>query len=314
MDYRLYGLLIKSNIDFPQLIPAKEGDGASFDVEIVVDDTEELSKTVDELKAEGNNFGKNQDGIWFRNQAGYFTVEHRDGISYMLCKKYKDVHISIVRSFLLGNALAIMLTQRNKTVLHGSTLVLEDKTIMVCGDSGAGKSTLSMALQDKGAKLMADDISVIDTDETDGFCYAYSGFPEQKLCRDAAIRQGYDLNTLTYVNEDRDKFSIDSNSIFVEGRRKPDVLFMLHKGFLEDMGMGVIVREVTGADKVNAITDRFFLNELYYGFLTLSPSNMMKCVKLAGQIKIIDIKRACETNTIDELIQVVFENTVGGMK
>lgn len=312
MNYELYDLNVKSNIEFPQLIKLKDVSISKADVKIIVEDSNELSKTPNELKNVGKNFGKTEYGIWFKNQAGYFAVEFRDGISYMTCQKYKDVHISIVRSFLLGNALAIMLTQRNKIVLHGSTLVLGDKTIMVCGDSGAGKSTLSMALQDKGAKLMADDISVIDYDETEDCCYAYSGFPEQKLCRDAAIRQGYDLEKLKYVNEDRDKFSIDSSSIFVEGKKKPDVLFMLRKGRLMEMSDEVVALEVEGANKVNAITDRFFLNELYHGFLTLSPVNMMKCVKLAGQIKIINMTRARETNTLEKLVNIVLENTVGG--
>ena len=310
MNYNLYNLKLNSNIDFPQLVPHQDDDESNADVRIIVEDTDELS--IGHEKPEPGNFGKTKDGIWFKNQAGYFSVETKDSVSYMTCRKYKDVHISIIRSFLLGNALAIMLTQRSKIVLHGSTLVLGDKTIMICGDSGAGKSTLSMALQERGAKMMADDISVIDIDKEDGCCYAYSGFPEQKLCRDAAIRQGYDLDTLRYVNEDRDKFSIDSNSIFVEGRRKPDVLFSLHKGYLDQLGEEVLVKEVTGADKVNAITDRFFLNVLYGGFLSLSPSDMMKCFKLAGQIKIVDMTRAREANTIDELVQVVMKNTAGG--
>ena len=308
MRYRVYGLVFKSNSDFPQLIPDDASDAQNYDVEVVVEESDELSKTVQELQAEGKNFGKTADGIWFKNQAGYFTVEYRDGMSYMTCRKYKDVHVSIVRSFLLGNALAVMLTQRRKIVLHGSTLVIGDKTIMVCGDSGAGKSTLSMALQDKGAKLMADDISVIDVDPSDGKCYAYSGFPEQKLCRDAAVRQGYDLDTLRYVNEDRDKYSIDSNSIFVEGKRIPDALFLLHKGNIGKMSEEVVSYEVIGAEKVNAITDRFFLNELYHGFLSLSPENMLKCVALAGQIKIVDMTRAVELDTISKLTEVILDN------
>ncbi len=60
MKYKLYGLIVQSNIEFPQLLP---------DADIV--------------------------------------SEH-------------DVDISIVRPFLLGNALAIMLTQRGKIVIHGS--------------------------------------------------------------------------------------------------------------------------------------------------------------------------------------------------
>ncbi len=280
MNYILYGLKLQSNIEFPQLILDVDI-GSEYDVEIAVEDTDELSKTVEELRAEGNHSGKTQYGMWFGNQAGTFTIEYYDGLSRIICRKYKDVDISIVRSFLLGNVLAIMLTQRGKIVIHGSTLVMGDKTFMVCGDSGAGKSTLSMALQDKGAKLMADDISVIDAD-SDGECYAYSGFPEQKLCRDAAERQGYDLDLLKYVNEDHEKHSIDRNDIFLEGKRRPVAMFVLRKKSADAMSTKVMASEITGADKVNAITDRFFLSGLYHGVFVLEPEEMMKCVMLAG--------------------------------
>lgn len=199
MNYQLYDLKIKSNIEFPQMNIVSNCLYKDPDVEIVVEETDELAKSVQELIKEGNNFGKTIDGIWFKNQAGHFTIEYREGKSYMVCRKYKDVHISIVRSFLLGNALAIMLTQRNKIVLHGSTLVNGNETFLVCGGSGSGKSTLSMALIDKGKELMSDDISVIDIDPKTGDCFAYPGFPEQKLCRDAAVKEGYDLDTLRYV-------------------------------------------------------------------------------------------------------------------
>ena len=70
---------------------------------------------------------------------------------------------------------------------------------------------------------------------------------------------------------------------------------------------GIRVVSIDGAEKVNAITDRFFLDWLYGYELSLEPAQMMKCIALAGQIKIIDVTRVKGMDTkrvlIDELMK-----------
>ena len=60
---------------------------------------------------------------------------------------------------------------------------------------------------------------------------------------------------------------------------------------------GVRIKKIIGADKVNAITDRFFLNWMYGHGAFLQPSEMMKCFALAGQIDIFDITRVHDMDT-----------------
>jgi hypothetical protein len=310
--YLVYGLRVQTNIDFPQLLPDKDG-GEDCDILIEVEESSENYQKTEGPLQEGIDFGNTGCGLWFKNQAGHFTIETKGDKSYMKCVKYADVHISIVRSFFLGNCIAILLTQRHKIVLHGSTLVMGNETFLICGDSGSGKSTLSMSMLDKGAELMADDISVIDVDPKTGKCLAYPGFPEQKLCRDAAVAEGLDLDSLRYVNEDRDKFSVDRNDIFVTEPREVTKLFALHKIRKENadensFNGGFRAEEITGGQKVNAITDRFFLEQLYGNMMGLAPADMLKCVVLAGQIRIFDMTRVDGVDSLKGLSDFVSDN------
>ncbi len=306
--YDLYGFKARSNIEFPQLLPSSEIPDV-INIDIVMEDSDISSEKEKDLYEDGKSFGNSENGIWFVNQAGRFTVETIDDITTLHCVKYCDIHESIIRSFFMGNCIAIALTQKNLVPLHGSSLIYKGKTILVCGGSGAGKSTLTTALINKGATLMADDISAIDIEG--GTCYTCSGFPEQKLCRDAAINNGFDLDTLRYVNEDSDKFSLDRNDIFFYGRKKVDALYIVRKSSAENaegFENGVRVREINGADKVNAVTDMLFLKQLYGLLWGFSPAEMMRCVALAGQIKVVELTRKNGMDTIDCLVNAIEES------
>ncbi len=309
--YQLYGLKVQSNIRFPQLLEYKtEQIEESFaDVDISVTEGDELQKRFSEILERGGNWGFTENGLWFSNNSGVFLLETINDVSTMTCERFEGVPDSVIRSFMLGNCIAVIMTQRKKLVLHGSSIVMGDTTALICGDSGTGKSTLSMALLDNGGRLMADDISVLDV--IDDLVFSFPGFPEQKLCRDAALDNGFDLNELTYIDEDRDKFSVDRSEIFINERHKVDVLFSLHlvsdKHVGDEFENGVMIKEVLGAEKVNVITDRFFLEWLYGNDFVLEPSEMMKVFAMAGQIRIYDITRVRGVDTKEYLVKRVSE-------
>ncbi len=309
--YQAYGLKIQSNIEIPQLIAISADLHFDADVEITIDGCEELAPSLEAVLTEGNFYGKSNGGVWFNNQVGKFTVETIGPKSYIKCTRYKDVSFSLVRSFFLGNCMAFVLTHRKKLVIHGSTLCYKGKSFMICGDSGAGKSTLSMRMIDEGARLLSDDISVIDIEN--GHILVYPGFPEQKLCKDAVLKKGYRLENLNYADETREKYSLGRMDSFVNEKKEVDAMFIIHSKNIENMDEklienGIITREIIGADKVNAITSRFFLRDIYGGFLFLPPEEMCKCIRLAERIRIIDIIRDNGTDTVEILKDLVISN------
>lgn len=315
--YFVYGLKVQSNIKFPQLFACDEDNTQSPELFIEVSSGDSMKKKLVDPQNPDVNVGKTENGMWFYNQAGTFLLEHKDGISHMKCEKYDGVPDDLVRAFFLGNCIAIIMTYREKIVLHGSTVVMGDKTVLVCGDSGTGKSTTSMALLDMGGKLLSDDISVLDVDPADGKVYSIPGFPEQKLCRDAALENGFNLDELRYIDEDRDKFSVDRRDIFLTEKKCVDMLITLHTMSEEkaasdmDFENGLRIKKIDGAEKANAVIDRFFLRWMYgYGF-SLKPQLMLKCVTLAAQIDILDVTRIREIDTKDYMLERLMEEIRG---
>ncbi|MDC7294819.1 MULTISPECIES: HPr kinase/phosphorylase [unclassified Butyrivibrio] len=299
--YQVYGLVAQSNIEFPQLLPVEPFPEENTEIEIYVENSDALSRSFEEIKASGKYFDLTENGIWFDNSAGHFEIETQNGKTVMKCVKCSDIKYQEAQSYLLGNSLAIAMTQRKKIAIHGSTLAVGNKAIIICGGSGSGKSTTAMGVIDRGAKLLADDISVIDIDKVTGKTLAYPGFPEQKLCRDAALEKGLNLDTLRYIDEEKDKFALDRNSIFVKEGMEVSDIYMI----APYMGETLEIEDITGEDSLKAIIDNLFLKELYEGLFRLEPSDVFKCVKLASEAKIHKIFRPLEKNTKDEIVDYI---------
>lgn len=68
----------------------------------------------------------------------------------------------LVRGWLFGTVLALVLSQQGRFALHATTVVQDEMAVALAGPSGAGKSTTSLRLVQDGWVLVADDVSPVD--------------------------------------------------------------------------------------------------------------------------------------------------------
>ncbi|MGF1501927.1 MAG: hypothetical protein ACFBSD_08920 [Paracoccaceae bacterium] len=92
------------------------------------------------------------------------------------------------RLYLLGGALGMALHQKGALVLHAGAVAGPAGAVLLLGDRGAGKSTLAVAVEQRGAEVLSDDVVALWP--LDGGRLVHAGPREAKLCRDAAIRLG----------------------------------------------------------------------------------------------------------------------------
>lgn len=85
--------------------------------------------------------------------------------------------------FLLGTCFGVLCHQRGLLPLHASCVTFGDGAVAFAGESGAGKSTIAAILLRHGARLVSDDVTVIDT-QAPGGPVVLPSFPRQKLWRD----------------------------------------------------------------------------------------------------------------------------------
>lgn len=262
--YKIYGLNISSDIILPELLPLKGIDKETIHVTITKGC---ISEYIHREIEKGITYCYNNEVIWFviEKIAIYYIS---DGCRIII-QPYENVNMDDLKAFLLGSAFGALLIQRNMIAIHGGTIVVNNKAIIITGTTGAGKSTLTTAFRLNGSLFMADDVSVIKVAEGEELqvCPAY---PQQKLCRDSAERLGYICKGLKLIDHERDKYAVPIQS--EEFVNKPVDLGAIYELTVGDTQKAEIV-QITGIEKMKLLYGNIFrigftketgLSALYY--------------------------------------------------
>ncbi|MEG0086908.1 MAG: hypothetical protein RR817_10585, partial [Niameybacter sp.] len=120
----------------------------------------------------------------------------------------------LMKIFVMCSCLGFIMIQRNKVAIHGGTVVMGNKAVVITGNRGAGKSTLTTALRKKGYKFLADDVAATTLIDRP---MVQCGFPYQKLCEDAMDALGYDKATCTsFEGDNKVKYIVPALEDFQE--------------------------------------------------------------------------------------------------
>lgn len=290
--YKIYGKKVFSELEFPQLVsidplPMEEAD-------IIVQSgtiSEEIKNQENEKKY---SFGEKIS--WLINRTTWFVVEEGRYITYEL---RPGGNIGYLRTYLLGYGLSMLHMQRGEMAIHCSAVSFNGEAILIAGESGSGKSTVTTRFLDEGYSLMADDVALVKMES--GRAIAYPAFPYQKLCRDAAVQKGYDLNELIYIDEQKDKFMVPFSGDFsLEGKPIKMMLCLVAGEQIKEPYM----KEITGIDKFHFCVNNLFLRKLLreqrYGMLT-GP----KCLEIASAMPMYVVGRPLQGDTEDVIWQKI---------
>lgn len=296
LHYRLYGLHLASTIDFPQLI--KE-DKESEEADILIEAGNIHDRVTAKVTTKNWEFGDSLS--WFINGTAWFEIISGNRIIYQIKPKANEQYL---RSYLLGIAMAMLFMQRGKLAVHCSAVRNESGALLIAGESGSGKSTLTTDLLKDGYTLIADDMVIVDK-AFEGGVMAYPAFPYQKLCRDAVIREGYDLDTLLYINETKDKFFVpyqDKFSISPVPVKAMVILAAYDGESVESIG-------VNGIEKVKMIYKNLFLRNFYANDI-VNPHIFQQCLEVAAGIDMRIVLRPQKGDTFEQVKETVMTSMV----
>lgn len=301
MSYRyyLYGLHVESDIKLEEAL--EEQPGANVDVRVEVGSMpEEIKEKTKDVDASQKSFMHKRDAMCFRvPNVGDYLVEE----SKITVEPFIDVESQPVKTFLLGSAFGFCMVLRKMVVMHGGAIEHNGKGIIVTGESGAGKSTVSSGLKERGYQFIADDVCALS--ETGDKVHINLAYPQQKLCRDAAIQQGYDLSELIYINEHRDKFAVRlKNGYLPEGA---DFNYLFELRLSEDDKLHF--QKIEGHEKLFTILRNVYRGESAFEMWGMPPEYMKKCLKIASTIEVYQISRPENLNTLEEILQKISEIT-----
>lgn len=189
--YTAYGLGIHSFLPLPELISEEQKADVVFRLGRVNGSNLHTVDETHRFKADSN------EAYYFMEGVGSFLAR---GGQEIIVDPRPDADERVVRLCLLGPALALILHQRQRLVLHASSVAVGDKAIVFLGGHGWGKSTLAAALHARGHKMLADDVTAIQMDSDHP--KVLPGFPQLKLWPSAVTALGDSPETLPLIHPD----------------------------------------------------------------------------------------------------------------
>lgn len=297
--YRIYGLRVQSQIPFSQALPDQEGDA---DVRIA------FGRVPDFLREAGRKgYGTWTNGFasaWFRVRDGtQVYVEKGRRITVELSKEPQQLAIT---SLLLSAGMALICLQRGDPFFHGSALYTGEEAILLCGESGAGKSTVTLELLRNRFGFLADD--TVRVHPGAGGMLAEPSYPQQKLCRDMALRCGRPLEELIYIDEEREKYALRRQDCYVKQAAVLGKIFLLRK---DVAGTGqetaVRIRKVTGQEALETLSAQLYLADTYRYSTGIPYELMAQLIRIAGETGIYEVTRPADGDTLYEVVTKILQ-------
>jgi hypothetical protein len=284
-SYLAYGLSIRAAMPIPELMAGN----AEGEVSIRFGDVNYPTSEILE-RGWGRFRPTSEEDHLFWQGVGSFLVRRGRDIVVDPCPGLDE---RLLRLFLLGPVLAVLLQQRGHLLLHASAVAVADGAVLFLGSEGWGKSTMAAALHARGHKLLTDDVAVLPTEST---CPTlFPGFPQLKLWPEALISLGEEPEKLPRCNphfekrarEAAQEFSSDPlaiKRIYVldEGNTVPEILPLRPQEAL-----GELIRHTYGALGVG------------------STSHFTQCTNVVEKVPICSLKRQKSLSQLSNLAQLV---------
>jgi len=169
LNYRLYGLTVRSDTPIPGLPTAGENTGADLDIRLDVD---AVVPPASEGRPIYESDWLDEDGkptlrAW-RSEAG-FRLTYNTGPSFFIDRattritiaKPPGVSFNAAAYYLLGPVVGFVLRLRGILCLHASGVPIGGRAVLFVGGCGAGKSTLAASFARAGYPILGDDLAAI---------------------------------------------------------------------------------------------------------------------------------------------------------
>jgi hypothetical protein len=224
MVYSAYDLRVHSSLPFPEL-PETQSNTPDVDIRLGKI-AKPLSNTLIKDPSLDINFQVNSDGVYlFDEKAGAIHIRNGNEI---IIDPVSGADERILRLYILGTAMGILLQQRGHLVLHASAVAAEGGAVAFIGESGFGKSTLAAMLHDRGLAVVTDDVLAVSVKGEN--VSVFPSFPRLKLWEDTAAALRYDRSTLIQLHPEHEKFNVPVKQEFPQAPLPLKRIYVLAEG------------------------------------------------------------------------------------
>lgn len=201
--YRVYGLVIESELSLTSVEEAADGDGAPA-ITLAFASPDYFRTIAPGRAPDPDDWIEHvilEDGSVYVKADGVFETRISADGRNVICTRLGDIDQRSFEANLLNFVVSASLTLQGEETLHSTVVEFDGHAVGLLGLSGAGKSTLAAFLISQGADLVTDDMLRVSF--TDGAVLAHAGPYRLKLLDEpgrrflpAAMADGY-FNSLS---------------------------------------------------------------------------------------------------------------------
>ena len=275
--YSAFGLTIHSYLHLPEFFPVDDNSKAKdADVlirrESIADAPEVPEGEVRGIRAEGTEVYL----TW--PEIGRFLV--RDGREILIDPE-PDVSEDVLRLFVLGTSIAVLLHQRQDlAVFHASAVSYSGSALVFAGNRGAGKSGMAAAFHTGGSQLLADDVVAVDLSSDSPL--VLPGFPFLKMWPDTLNAIGHQPEALPKLRPEIEKRGYRiANGFSMES-------MPLRAIFILGWGETIAIERLNGQEALFGLISFWYATRFGSEVLRVMglPDQLQQCARLVNEVPV----------------------------
>ena len=301
--YRAYGLVIRSETELPEFLPAAP---APHDITVGFS-PEAAAQWAASGAGETDAYGfvAAPAGGCVMHVPGICDYWVREGRELLLAPAPDSDPVS-VRLFLLGSAIGMVFHQRGMLVMHGATVLHGRGATIFVGESGQGKSTLAAYFGRAGHGILGDDTMPLWPRAGGGF-EVWPGSRMFKLWSDTIDALGESPDALNSVGVRLDKFFYPNVE---QPPDRPAPLFEIVELVARDAGAAPELEPLGGLEALRVIAANTYRTE-YLPLLGREADHFRLCSELADSVPVSRLSRPWTMARIDESLALIRNRWTG---
>ncbi len=245
--------------------------------------------------AEGYSEATSEEAYFFWEEVGAFLVR---GGREIIVDPAPGVEERVLRLFILGPTLTVLLHQRGWLVLHGSAVAIDGGAVAFLGGSGWGKSTTAAALHARGHAIVADDVTAVrlDTDRP----IVSPGFPRLKLWPEAAVTVGDDPRTLPRLHPELEKRARRVTEGFSSASLPLKRIYVLAEGESQR------IEPIQPQEALVELVRHSYVSRLRQA--AEAPTHFLQCSRVVKTVPVLSLRRPRYLPALPDLARLVEED------
>jgi hypothetical protein len=301
--FRVFGRVIESDLDLPELVAADEPEAPEWTLRIV----ETAPPLLDLVMLGERQLGPETYSLWRTpvglrlqySHAGVFDLS-RDGKDIAWYRRQDALH-ELVRSIVLGPLLALSLELRGLLCLHGSAVAVDGHAVVFLGPKHHGKSTLATALTAAGASLVGDDLIAVAPGTP---ARVWPGVPSVRLWDDAVGVLPLDELCNSVVRGVKTTASGFARRALVQGEVPLGALYILEPVMRRD-GFTCSRTRLSSAAAAIGLAQQTKLADSLVGMVA-AGTQLAAAAKLAATIPVWTLSTARDLTCLPEVVRQIY--------